>query len=124
MGKQKMDKHMTPANVFAMMNAATVAVLLPFTLLEIGQVPAAWDRFNKSGETGWSVLQDIFLSGFFFYTNNEVAFYALDQVHPISHAVANIMRRVFIVAASVMFLNDVLTFQRATGGLVATVGVF
>jgi len=122
--KQKMNKDMSPANVFAMMNATTVAMLAPFMLLEIGQVPAAWDRFSKSGQTGWAVLGDIFLSGFFFYTNNEVAFYALDQVHPISHAVGNIMRRVFIVAASVMFLNDVLTFQKATGGLVATVGVF
>lgn len=44
----------------------------------------------------------VLLSGLFHYLNNEVMFLALDNVHPITLAVGNTAKRVFIIVASLV----------------------
>ena len=45
---------------------------------------------------------NVLLSGLFHYLNNEVMFLALDNVHPITLAVGNTAKRVFIIVASLV----------------------
>ena len=53
--------------------------------------------------------------GLSFYTYNEVAFYTLDAVHPITHAVGNTIKRVILILFSVLRFGTPMTTQaRAT----------
>ena len=49
--------------------------------------------------------------GLSFYTYNEVAFYTLDAVHPITHAVGNTIKRVILILFSVVAFGTPMTLQ-------------
>jgi solute carrier family 35 protein E1 len=50
-------------------------------------------------------------SGLSFYLYNEVSFYVLDSVHPITHAVGNTIKRVILILYSVVRFGSVLSLQ-------------
>ena len=60
--------------------------------------------------------------GLFFYLYNEVAFLALGRVMPVTHAVANTMKRVVIVAATVIAFQTPITPLGAIGSGIALAG--
>ena len=55
----------------------------------------------------------ILASGLSFYLYNEVAFYTLDAVHPITHAVGNTIKRVILILFSVVRFGTPMTTQRS-----------
>jgi Triose-phosphate Transporter family len=54
---------------------------------------------------------------------NEVAFLALDAVHPVTHAVGNTLKRVFVIVSSVVLFKTPLTNQGIVGSAIAIIGV-
>ena len=60
--------------------------------------------------------------GLSFYTYNEVAFYTLDAVHPITHAVGNTIKRVVIIIASVIAFNTPISRLGVIGSSIAITG--
>jgi solute carrier family 35, member E1 len=62
-------------------------------------------------------------SGAFFYLYNEVAFLALDSVHPVTHAVGNTIKRVVIIGASILVFKNPITMQGYIGSAIAIAGV-
>ena len=50
--------------------------------------------------TGKDVLKYSALSGIAFYLYNEASFLALEQLNPVTHSVANTLKRVVIIVAS------------------------
>ena len=57
------------------------------------------------------------------YLNNEVMYLALGKVHPVTLAVGNTMKRVFILIASVMVFRNPITLQDGIGSGVGIAGV-
>ena len=55
---------------------------------------------------------------------NEVSFYTLDSVHPITHAVGNTIKRVILILYSVLRFGSVLDMQGKIGSAIAIGGVF
>lgn len=53
----------------------------------------------------------------------QVAFLALDSVHPVTHAVGNTIKRVVIIAASILVFKNPVTTQGYIGSAVAIAGV-
>jgi len=64
------------------------------------------------------------VSGLSFYLYNEVSFYTLDSVHPITHAVGNTIKRVILILFSVIRFGTPMTTQSMIGSAVAIFGVF
>ena len=62
--------------------------------------------------TSNELLLRIFVSGVSFYLYNEVAFYALDTVHPITHAIGNTIKRAILILFSVARFGTPMTLQR------------
>ena len=62
------------------------------------------------------------LSGLFFYLYNEVAFVALGRVVPVTHAVANTLKRVVIIVASVIAFKTPITALGVIGSCIAIAG--
>ena len=53
-----------------------------------------------------------------------MAFYTLEAVHPITHAVGNTVKRVILILFSVLRFGTPMTAQTAAGSAVAVAGVF
>lgn len=52
-----------------------------------------------------------------------MAFLALDSVHPVTHAVGNTIKRVVIIAASILVFKNPVTAQGYLGSAIAILGV-
>jgi len=63
-------------------------------------------------------------SGFFHYLNNEVMYLALSNVHPVTLAVGNTLKRVVIMVFSLIVFRNPITFQVGCGCAVGVFGTF
>merc|ERR1719174_1648573 len=108
------------------MTAFAFLAVLPVALaIEGPAMQAEWHKAIASGVyTETELLVRIGASGLSFYLYNEVAFYTLDAVHPITHAVGNTIKRVILILFSVIRFGTPMTAQSAFGSTVAILGVF
>ena len=65
----------------------------------------------------------LLMTGVSHYLYNECAFIALSSVHPVTHAVANTIKRVAVIVVSVLWFRNPLTLLGATGSTIAIIGV-
>ena len=95
---------------------------LPLALLIEG--PTAMSVFAAStlkAPTS-AILSASVATGLYFYTYNEVAMLALNNVHPVTHAVANTIKRVVILLACVVFFRTPMTPLCQLGSAIAIAG--
>ena len=59
---------------------------------------------------------------FFSFTDNEVAFLALNEVAPVTHAVTNTVKRVVIILVSILVFRTPITGLGALGSALAIAG--
>ena len=84
------------------------------------------ELLSKSLETvdsNMRFLRAVLLSGLVHYLNNEVMYMALGSVHPVTLAVGNTMKRVFILVASVMVFKNPISLQAIIGSTIGIGGV-
>lgn len=127
MNKPK-GENMGPANLFGVLSIMSTIILAPFALIidHPGKVIAAWKKATVGVTAVVSapkLIFTLFISGLFFYLYQEVAFKALDSVHPITHAVANTVKRVVIIVTSIIVFNNPITRANAMGSTIALLGV-
>jgi len=129
LAKKTMDgkdigQNMGPANLFGVLTVLAFVACLPISLAV--ESPATIAATIKSalaaGNTPAYLAKCSLLSGFFFYLYNEVAFLALSRVNPVTHAVANTMKRVVIIAASVIAFKTPISTMGVAGSGIALGG--
>ena len=64
------------------------------------------------------------LTGLYFYAYSEVAMKALNNVHPVTHAIGNTMRRVVIMLVCIGVFGTPMTPLAAMGSVLAIGGSF
>ena len=75
--------------------------------------------------TGEQVLKYSALSGLFFYIYNEASFLALARLSPVTHSVANTLKRVLIIVATcVVFKTPISTLGMVGSGVAVLVSLF
>lgn len=118
--------NMTPANLFGVLTILAALMGLPLVLIiEFYKVPSEYTRVFKSANSTASeseAWRDLIFSGLAFYWYNEVAFLALSEIHPITHAVANTVKRVVIILATVAVFGNPVTPLGAVGCTIAVLG--
>jgi Tpt phosphate/phosphoenolpyruvate translocator len=62
--------------------------------------------------------------GLLYHLYNQFAFNTLSRVSPVSHGVCNVVKRVCIIATSVLFFGNKLTTQTKIGTAVALLGTY
>jgi len=126
MGKVDASKNMDAGNTFAVLTTIAFLAVLPVAIfLEGPQMQAEWDAAVATGKyTANDLVARIFASGLSFYLYNEVSFYTLGMVHPITHAVGNTIKRVILILFSVIRFGTPMTTQSAVGSAIAVGGVF
>lgn len=119
-----LGENLTPANMFAVLTILGFLFILPASLLIEGpaKVAAAWTSALAAGYTQPQLLKLLGVSGFLYYIYNEVAFLALSEVAPVTHAVANTIKRVVIILASVIVFRNPVSKLGALGSALAILG--
>eukprot|EP00286_Rhodomonas_abbreviata_P009059 CAMPEP_0181318774 /NCGR_PEP_ID=MMETSP1101-20121128/17192_1 /TAXON_ID=46948 /ORGANISM="Rhodomonas abbreviata, Strain Caron Lab Isolate" /LENGTH=380 /DNA_ID=CAMNT_0023426279 /DNA_START=13 /DNA_END=1155 /DNA_ORIENTATION=- len=116
-------KALGPANQYGVVNIISVLATLPVVLgLEAKGMKKSYDSALKKGVMPKDIQLNVLLSGFFFYLYNEVSFMALAKVSPVTHSVANTLKRVVIIVASCIYFGTPMTKEGMAGSAVAIAG--
>uniref|UniRef100_A0A452XWH9 Sugar phosphate transporter domain-containing protein n=1 Tax=Aegilops tauschii subsp. strangulata TaxID=200361 RepID=A0A452XWH9_AEGTS len=79
------------------------------------------DAIAKVGLT--KLVSNIFLAGLFYHLYNQVATNTLQRVAPLTHAVGNVLKRVFVIGFSIIIFGNKITTQTGIGTGIAISGV-
>jgi len=127
-GKNTMTKNpgrgMNALNVYAVLTALSTVLLLPVVALLEGRTIIPTIKALFGAGTGLRYCFYTIVSALFYYTYNEVAFLCLDNVSPVSHALGNTLKRVFIIVSSMLVFGNKMTMQGIAGSILAVGGVF
>ncbi|KAJ1637872.1 triose-phosphate transporter family-domain-containing protein [Pavlovales sp. CCMP2436] len=127
--KKAMEKpqgeNMGAANLYGVLTIMAFLMLLPVAAIVEGPIAikAGWNAAIAGGNTAKYLINTSLVSGLFYYLYNEVAFLCLDNVHPITHAVGNTIKRVVIILASVVVFGTTMTPLNKIGSSLAIFGV-
>jgi len=128
LSKKTMDKpvgeNMDAPNLYGVLTIIAFILSLPFALYYEGPgfIPA-WKASTAVVGAPWLIRQ-MALDGFYYYTYNEVAFITLNKISPITHSIANTIKRVCIILATVIVFGNKLTPLGAIGSSLAVGGTF
>merc|ERR1719231_294027 len=120
--EKPVGENMGSANLYGMLTIIATVLTLPFAFYFEGpQFLAAWKKSTAVVGSGWLARQ-MALDGFYYYAYNEVAFFTLNQVAPVTHSIANTFKRVAIILATVIVFGNKLTPLGAAGSTIAVLG--
>ncbi|KAK9996088.1 hypothetical protein SO802_020774 [Lithocarpus litseifolius] len=71
----------------------------------------------------YKFLSDLFWIGMFYHLYNQVATNTLERVAPLTHAVGNVLKRVFVIGFSIVVFGNRISTQTGIGTIIAIVGV-
>jgi len=116
--------NMSSTNLFGLVTCMAFLISIPVALVGEG-----WGAFLTVWNTAilkippMELMQRVAISGLFHYLNNEVMYLALSNVHPVTLAVGNTMKRVFIMVTSVLVFRNPVSKQAGIGSAVGIGGV-
>ncbi|AQL03595.1 Triose phosphate/phosphate translocator TPT chloroplastic [Zea mays] len=79
------------------------------------------DAIAKVGLTKF--VSDLFLVGLFYHLYNQIATNTLERVAPLTHAVGNVLKRVFAIGFSIIVFGNKISTQTGIGTSIAIAGV-
>jgi solute carrier family 35 protein E1 len=130
MAKKAMNKpqgeNMSDANLYAVLTIMSFLLLLPISLMieTPAKIAATWSAANAAGIGNGYILSNLLSAGFCYYLYNETAFLALGRVTPVTHAVANTVKRIVIILVSVGIFSTKMTPLGMVGSGIAVFGAF
>lgn len=115
-------KALGPQNTYAVVTILALFFTLPFVaIFDLKTFGAVYAQVTEMG-TGAEVLKYSFFSGLSFYLYNEASFLALSRLSPVTHSVANTLKRVVIIVASCIVFKTPMSLLGAIGSGVAILG--
>lgn len=115
---------LSTANLFAVVNMIAFVLTLPFALFfEAPGARASWAAALSKGVSSAELVRLIVATGVTYYLYNEFAFLCLGRVDPVTHAVANTIKRVAVIAVSILYFKNPITKEGMLGSAIAVVGV-
>mmetsp|Transcript_6687 Transcript_6687/g.8749 ORF Transcript_6687/g.8749 Transcript_6687/m.8749 type:complete len:417 (+) Transcript_6687:335-1585(+) len=116
-------ENLGPANLFGVVTTYAFIYSIPAALLLEGKSLASMWNSALVEKTSTQLAIATIVSGLLHYLNNEVMYLALSNVHPVTLAVGNTMKRVFIIVASVIVFRNPISPKAAIGSAVGISGV-
>ncbi|CAO2842888.1 unnamed protein product [Amaranthus hypochondriacus] len=115
---------MDSTNVYAYISIISLFVCLPPAIIIEGpqlMKHGFGDAIAKVGMTKF--LSDLFWVGMFYHLYNQLATNTLERVAPLTHAVGNVLKRVFVIGFSIVVFGNRISTQTAIGTSIAIAGV-
>mmetsp|Transcript_37606 Transcript_37606/g.82770 ORF Transcript_37606/g.82770 Transcript_37606/m.82770 type:complete len:438 (+) Transcript_37606:227-1540(+) len=116
---------LSPANHFGVLTCVSAAISVPLAVVAEGPAAAAaWRVAAPTRAAALALLGQIGLTGLYFYGYSEVAMKALKNVHPVTHAIGNTLRRVIIMLVCMLVFRTPMTAVGAVGSALAVGGSY
>ncbi|XP_078174515.1 glucose-6-phosphate/phosphate translocator-like protein isoform X1 [Carex rostrata] len=115
---------MDSTNVYAYISIIALIVCIPPALIIEGPQLLQHgfkDAIAKVGLTKF--ISDLFWVGMFYHLYNQVATNTLERVAPLTHAVGNVLKRVFVIGFSIVIFGNRISTQTGIGTCIAIAGV-
>lgn len=115
---------MDSTNVYAYISIIALFFCLPPAIIIEGpklMQHGFADAISKVGLTKF--LSDLFWVGMFYHLYNQLATNTLERVAPLTHAVGNVLKRVFVIGFSIIVFGNRISTQTAIGTSIAIAGV-
>ena len=120
--KKDWAKSLGPQNTYAVVTILALLFTLPFVVaFDLKDAAAVYNQVMAMG-TGKDVIKYSALSGLAFYLYNEASFLALSRLSPVTHSVANTLKRVVIIVASSVVFKTPMSLLGGIGSGVAILG--
>ena len=117
---KRIEALLSPENYYAVLTIISFVMLIPLMLLAEGSQIFA--MLSRSSEHAEGLLYSVG-SGLMFYLYNEVSFQALNDIHPVSHALANTLKRIVIIITSFLAFKNPIKPMGIAGTVIAIAGV-
>jgi solute carrier family 35 protein E1 len=119
---KKLMAKMTPLNLYNWVTIVALLFCLPFAVYFEGATLSAGisKAIALKGKTEF--VTALALVGFYYHMYNQVAYQALGKVAPVTHAVGNVGKRVFVIGFSILALGNQISMQTAIGSAIAVLG--
>ncbi|KAL9246334.1 hypothetical protein vseg_019881 [Gypsophila vaccaria] len=115
---------MDSTNVYAYISIIALLVCLPPAILIEGPQLLQHGFRDAIAKVGLQkFLSDLFWIGMFYHLYNQVATNTLERVAPLTHAVGNVLKRVFVIGFSIIVFGNKISTQTGIGTAVAIAGV-
>lgn len=112
-------KGLGPQNFYTVVTLLALISTLPLVaFFDLKDAVKVYNQVVQAGTSG-DVIKYTLLSGLTFYLYNEAAFKALDRLNPVTHSVANTLKRVVIIVASCLVFQTPITMLGSIGSAVA-----
>eukprot|EP00199_Chlamydomonas_sp_CCMP681_P002140 CAMPEP_0119107224 /NCGR_PEP_ID=MMETSP1180-20130426/9583_1 /TAXON_ID=3052 ORGANISM="Chlamydomonas cf sp, Strain CCMP681" /NCGR_SAMPLE_ID=MMETSP1180 /ASSEMBLY_ACC=CAM_ASM_000741 /LENGTH=403 /DNA_ID=CAMNT_0007092683 /DNA_START=17 /DNA_END=1228 /DNA_ORIENTATION=+ len=118
-------KHIDGINLFGLISIVSLVYCAPAAyIMEGTQWASAWQA--GCGQLGTAALvQLLAVSGLFYHLYNQASYMVLDQgISPVTFSVGNTMKRVAVVATSVMFFRNPVSAMNWIGSSIAILGTY
>ncbi|KAH6790341.1 Glucose-6-phosphate/phosphate translocator-like protein [Perilla frutescens var. frutescens] len=115
---------MDSTNLYAYISIIALIVCIPPALFFEGPQLLKHgfnDAIAKVGLTKF--ISDLFWVGMFYHLYNQLATNTLERVAPLTHAVGNVLKRVFVIGFSILVFGNKISLQTGIGTSIAIAGV-
>lgn len=115
---------MDSTNVYAYISIIALIFCLPPAIFVEGPQLLKYgfnDAIAKVGMTKF--ITDLFWVGMFYHLYNQLATNTLERVAPLTHAVGNVLKRVFVIGFSILVFGNKISTQTGIGTTIAIAGV-
>ena len=130
--KKKMDAiQLGGINLYAWISILSTVLLLPLALLMEGWKvlfgggwAASQAAYAAAGNSPAMLLPLLLFSGVMYHMYNQSSYEALEGVSPLGFSVANTMKRVAVIVASILIFRNPITPINALASAIAVLGTF
>lgn len=120
--KKPWAKGLGPQNTYAVVNILALIATLPFVaFFDAKDFVPVYEAVVAAGKAN-DVAKFSLLSGLSFYIYNEASFLCLSRLSPVTHSVANTLKRVVIIIASCIVFRTPMSLIGGIGSGVAVTG--
>uniref|UniRef100_A0A7N0UBA1 Sugar phosphate transporter domain-containing protein n=1 Tax=Kalanchoe fedtschenkoi TaxID=63787 RepID=A0A7N0UBA1_KALFE len=115
---------MDSTNVYAYISIIALFFCLPPAILIEGPKLMQYGFADAIAKVGlYKFLSDLFWIGMFYHLYNQLATNTLERVAPLTHAVGNVLKRVFVIGFSIVVFGNKISTQTGIGTAIAIAGV-
>ncbi|KAL2519292.1 Triose phosphate/phosphate translocator TPT [Abeliophyllum distichum] len=115
---------MDSTNVYAYISIIALVFCLPPAIFIEGPQLMQYGFKDALAKVGLNkFLSDLFWIGMFYHLYNQVATNTLERVAPLTHAVGNVLKRVFVIGFSIVVFGNRISTQTGIGTAIAIAGV-
>ncbi|XP_024987808.1 triose phosphate/phosphate translocator, chloroplastic-like [Cynara cardunculus var. scolymus] len=115
---------MDSTNVYAYISIIALLFCLPPAILIEGPKLMRYGFSDAIAKVGMvKFVSDLFWIGMFYHLYNQVATNTLERVAPLTHAVGNVLKRVFVIGFSIIVFGNRISTQTGIGTAIAIAGV-